>query len=61
MTKIEYTIKNDEKGYFGCFSKTGKNSAEILSNIRMKESLLNPKKSAKSNKEAMIDFLKRNG
>ena len=61
MTKIEYTIKNDEKGYFGCFSKTGKNSAEILTNIRMKESLLNPKKSAKSNKEAMIDFLKRNG
>ena len=61
MTKIEYTIKNDEKGYFGCFSKTGKNSAEILTNIRMKDSLLNPEKSFKNNKEAMVNFLKRNG
>ena len=34
MTKIEFTIKNDEKGYFGCFSKTGKNSVEILKIIK---------------------------
>ena len=61
MTKIEYTIKNDEKGFFGCFSKTGKNSAEILTNIRMKDSLLNPKKSCKDNKNTMVNFLKRNG
>jgi len=61
MTKIEFTIKNEDKGYFGCFSKAGKNSAEILTNIRMKESLLNPKKSSKNNKEAMVNFLKRNG
>ena len=61
MTKIEFTIKNDQKGFYGCFSKTGKNSAEILSNIRMKDSLLNPKKSSHNNKNAMINFLKRNG
>ena len=61
MTKIEFTIKNEDKGYFGCFSKAGKNSAEILTNIRMKDSLLNPKKSFKNNKEAMVNFLKRNG
>ena len=61
MTKIEFTIKNDEKGYFGCFSKAGKNSVEFLSNIRMKDVLLNPKKNSFKNKQAMINFLKRNG
>ena len=61
MTKIEFTIKNDEKGYFGCFSKTGKNSVEILSNIRQQDALLNPKENRLKNKEAMINFLKRNG
>ena len=61
MTKIEFTIKNDEKGYFGCFSKTGKNSVEILSNIRQQDALLNPKENRLKNKKAMINFLKRNG
>ena len=61
MTKIEFTIKNDEKGYFGCFSKAGKNSVEFLSNIRMKDVLLNPNKNRFKNKKAMINFLKRNG
>ena len=63
MTKIEYDyiIKNDEKGYFGLFSKEGKNSAEILTNIRMKDILLNPQHNEKNKKEAMINFLKRNG
>ena len=61
MTKIEYTIKNDEKGYFGCFSKEGKYSAEVLANIRMKDKLLNPKKNRLKNKEAIVNFLKRNG
>ena len=61
MTKIEFTIKNDEKGYFGCFSKAGKRSVEILSNIRMKDALLNPKENRFKNKKAMINFLKRNG
>ena len=61
MTNIEFTIKNDEKGYFGCFSKAGKRSVEILSNIRMKDALLNPKENRFKNKKAMINFLKRNG
>ena len=61
MTKIEYTIKNEKKGYFGCFSKAGKYSAEILSNIRMKDNLLNPKDNKFKNKEAVVNFLKRNG
>ena len=61
MTKIEFTIKNDEKGYFGCFSKAGKYSTEILTNIKMKDKLLNPKKHNLKNKEAVINFLKRNG
>ena len=61
MTKIEYTIKNEEKGYYGCFSKAGKYSAEILTNIRLKDNLLNPKDNRFKNKEAAINFLKRNG
>ena len=61
MTEIEFTIKNDEKGYFGCFSKAGKNSVEFLTNLRMQDSLLNPKKNSFKNKQAMINFLKRNG
>ena len=61
MTKIEFTIKNERKGYFGCFSKAGKNSVQFLSNIRMKDKLLNPTENKTKNKEAMINFLKRNG
>ena len=44
MEDIDYVVKNDTKGYFGAFSKTGKNSAEILTNIRQKDRLLNPQK-----------------
>ena len=60
MVDIDYTIKNDTKGFYGAFSKTGKNSAEILSNVRQKERLLNPRK-FKGNKKSIINFLKRNG
>ena len=41
---VNTLIKNDEKGFFGAFSKTGKNSAEILGNVRQKDRLLNPQK-----------------
>ena len=60
MINIDYLIKNDAKGYFGSFSKTGKNSAEILVNIRQKDRLLNPQKYRKDNK-SIVNFLKRNG
>ena len=60
MVDIDYMIKNDAKGYFGAFSKTGKNSAEILSNVRQKDRLLNPQK-YKGNNKSIINFLKRNG
>ena len=57
---IDYMVKNDTKGYFGAFSKTGKNSAEILSNVRQKDRLLNPQK-YKGNNKSVVNFLKRNG
>lgn len=60
MVDIDYMIKNDTKGFFGAFSKTGKNSAEILSNVRQKDRLLNPQK-YKGNNKSIINFLKRNG
>ena len=60
MVDIDYMIKNDTKGYFGAFSKTGKNSAEILGNVRQKDRLLNPQK-YKGNNKSIINFLKRNG
>ena len=60
MIDIDYMIKNDAKGYFGAFSKTGKNSAEILSNVRQKDRLLNPQK-YRGNNVSIINFLKRNG
>ena len=60
MVDIDYMIKNDAKGFFGAFSKTGKNSAEILSNVRQKDRLLNPQK-YKGNNKSIINFLKRNG
>ena len=60
MINIDYLIKSDAKGYFGAFSKAGKNSAEILVNIRQKDRLLNPQKYRGDNKSA-INFLKRNG
>ena len=60
MVDIDYMIKSDTKGFFGAFSKTGKNSAEILSNVRQKDRLLNPQK-YKGNNKSIINFLKRNG
>jgi len=60
MINIDYLIKSDAKGYFGAFSKAGKNSAEILVNIRQKDRLLNPQKYRKDNK-SVVNFLKRNG
>ena len=60
MINIDYLIKSDAKGYFGAFSKAGKNSAEILANIRQKDRLLNPQKYRGNNKSA-VNFLKRNG
>ena len=60
MVDIDYMIKNDEKGFFGAFSKTGKNSAEILGNVRQKDRLLNPQK-YKGNNKSIVNFLKRNG
>ena len=60
MVEIDYMIKNDAKGFFGAFSRTGKNSAEILSNVRQKDRLLNPQK-FKGNNKSIINFLKRNG
>ena len=61
MTKIEFTIKNEERGYYGCFSKAGKVSVEFLSNIKNKDSLINEKEDKSKNKDAMVNFLKRNG
>ena len=61
MTKIEFTIKNEERGYYGCFSKAGKVSVEFLSNIKNKDSLINEKEDKSKNKHAMVNFLKRNG
>ena len=60
MIDIDYMIRNDAKGFFGAFSKTGKNSAEILSNVRQKDRLLNPQK-YKGDNLSVINFLKRNG
>ena len=60
MEDIDYVVKNDTKGYFGAFSKTGKNSAEILTNIRQKDRLLNQQK-YKGNNQSIVNFLKRNG
>ena len=60
MVDIDYMIKNDTKGFFGAFSKTGKNSAEILANVRQKDRLLNPQK-YKGNNKSIVNFLKRNG
>ena len=60
MIDIDYMIENDTKGYFGAFSKAGKNSAELMVNIRQKDRLLNPKK-YRGNKKSIVKFLKRNG
>ena len=60
MINIDYLIKSDLKGYFGSFSKAGKNSAQILANIRQKDRLLNPQK-YKGNNKSIVNFLKRNG
>ena len=60
MINIDYVIRNDEKGHYGAFSKAGRNSAQLFSNIRQKDLLLNPQKYSKDNR-AVIDFLKRNG
>ena len=60
MVDVDYMIKNDTKGFFGAFSKTGKNSAEILANVRQKDRLLNPQK-YKGNNKSIVNFLKRNG
>ena len=60
MIDIDYMVKNDKKGYYGSFSKAGKNSTEIYTNIRQKDILLNPGKFGKQTR-SVIDFLKRNG
>ena len=60
MINIDYLIKCDAKGYYGSFSKAGKNSAQIFANIRQKDRLLNPQK-YKGNNKSIVNFLKRNG
>jgi len=60
MINIDYLIKSDAKGYYGSFSKAGKNSAQILGNIRQKDRLLNPQK-YRGNNKSIVNFLKRNG
>ena len=52
-------IKNDAKGSFGAFSNMGRTTVISFMNIKKKDSLLNPKNN-KDNKNAIIDFLKRN-
>ena len=53
-------MENDNKGTYGAYSSAGKNSAEIFANVRRKDKILNPQNYLK-NKQAVIDFLKRNG
>ena len=52
-------IKNDAKGSFGAFSNIGRATVISFMNIRKQDSILNPK-TKKDNKNAIIDFLKRN-
>ena len=61
MSKIEFTIKNEEKGFYGCFSKAGKGTVEMLSNIKNKDMLIYEKEDKSKKKNAMVNFLKRNG
>ena len=53
-------LENDEKGSYGAYSSAGKNSVELFTNVRKKDSILNPQSNAK-NKTSIINFLKRNG
>ena len=53
-------LENEEKGSYGAYSFAGKNSVELFTNVRKKDSILYPQNSMK-NKESIINFLKRNG
>ena len=53
-------LENEEKGSYGAYSFAGKNSVELFTNVRKKDSILNPQNSVK-NKISIINFLKRNG
>ena len=53
-------LENDEKGSYGAYSSAGKNSVELFTNVRKKDSILNPQSNSK-NKTSIINFLKRNG
>ena len=52
-------IKNDAKGSYGAFSYIGRSTVNAFINIKKQDFILNPEKHL-SNKNAMIDFLKRN-
>ena len=52
-------IRNDTKGSFGAFSYVGRSTVNAFINIKKKDFILNPDKHL-YNKNAMIDFLKRN-
>ena len=53
-------LENEEKKSYGAYSTAGKNSAELFTNIRKKDSILYPH-DTKKNKLSIINFLKRNG
>ena len=53
-------LENDEKKSYGAYSSAGKNSVELFTNIRNKDSILYPQKKLR-NKLSIINFLKRNG
>ena len=53
-------LENEEKKSYGAYSTAGKNSVELFTNIRKKDSILFPQ-DTKKNKLSIINFLKRNG
>ena len=53
-------LENEEKKSYGAYSTAGKNSVELFTNIRKKDSILYPH-DTKKNKLSIINFLKRNG
>ena len=53
-------LENEEKGSYGAYSSAGKNSVELFTNVRKKDSILFPQNTMK-NKLSIISFLKRNG
>ena len=53
-------LENEEKGSYGAYSSAGKNSVELFTNVRKKDSILFPQ-NTKKNKLSIISFLKRNG